>query len=206
MATNYLDGLLGENERVLLETHQHWFVLFNKIFLEIILIVIIFAASIFAAYYYPIAIAGLALVLVPVLGMLKDITVWRNQAYVVTTRRVIQISGVFSKNVVDSSLEKVNDVKMSQSFFGRIFGYGDVEILTASELGVNLFHQIANPVEFKTEMLNAKERLGLEEIGFAAHAVEDIPTMIEKLDVLRKRGVLSEAEFQQKKAELLAKM
>jgi hypothetical protein len=55
-------------------------------------------------------------------------------------------------------------------------------------------------------MLNAKERLGLEEIGFAAHAVEDIPTMIEKLDVLRRRGVLSEAEFQQKKAELLAKM
>jgi hypothetical protein len=89
---------------------------------------------------------------------------------------------------------------------GRIFGYGDVEILTASELGVNLFHQIANPVEFKTEMLNAKERLGLEEFGQIAHAVEDIPTMIEKLDVLRRRGVLSEAEFQQKKAELLAKM
>jgi uncharacterized membrane protein YdbT with pleckstrin-like domain len=206
MATNYLEGLLGENERILLETHQHWFVLFNKIFLEIILIVIIFAASLFAAYYYPIAITGLILVVVPVLGMLKDITVWRNQAYAVTTRRVIQISGVFSKNVVDSSLEKVNDVKMSQSFFGRIFGYGDVEILTASELGVNLFHQIANPVEFKTEMLNAKERLGLEEIGLAAHVSEDIPTMIEKLDVLRRRGVLSETEFQQKKAELLAKL
>jgi uncharacterized membrane protein YdbT with pleckstrin-like domain len=206
MATNYLEGLLGDNERILMETHQHWFVLFNKIFLEIILIVIIIAASLFAAAYYPIAIAGLALVLVPLLGMLKDITVWRNQAYIVTTRRVIQLSGVLSKDVVDSSLEKVNDVKMSQSFFGRMFGYGDVEILTASELGVNLFHQIANPVEFKTEMLNAKERLGLEEIGIVAQAVEDIPTMIEKLDVLRKRGVLSEVEFQQKKAELLAKM
>jgi uncharacterized membrane protein YdbT with pleckstrin-like domain len=206
MATNYLEGLLGDNERILMETHQHWFVLFNKIFLEIILIVIIIAASLFAAAYYPIAIAGLILVLVPLAGMMKDIAVWRNQAYLVTTRRVIQISGVLNKNVVDSSLEKVNDVKLSQSFFGRIFGYGDVEILTASELGVNLFHQIADPVEFKTEMLNAKERLGLEEIGLAAHVSEDIPTMIEKLDVLRKRGVLSETEFQQKKAELLAKM
>ncbi len=207
MATNYVEGLMGENEHVLLETHQHWFVLFNKIFLEIILIVIIIIASIIAATYWnSIAIVGLALVLVPLLGMLKDITVWRNKAYLVTTRRVIQISGVLNKDVVDSSLEKVNDVKMSQSFFGRMFGYGDVEILTASELGVNLFHQIANPVEFKTEMLNAKERLGLEEIGIAAHAIEDIPGMIEKLDVLRQRGVLSEAEFQQKKAELLAKM
>jgi uncharacterized membrane protein YdbT with pleckstrin-like domain len=206
MATNYLEGLLGDNERILMETHQHWFVLFNKIFLEIILIVIIIAASLFAYFYYPIALAGLALVLVPLAGMLKDIAVWRNQAYLVTTRRVIQISGVLSKDVVDSSLEKVNDVKLSQSFFGRMFGYGDVEILTASELGVNLFHQIADPVEFKTEMLNAKERLGLEEFGQIAHEVEDIPTMIEKLDVLRRKGVLSETEFQQKKAELLAKM
>jgi len=206
MATNYLEGLLGDNERILVETHQHWFVLFNKIFLEIILMVIIIAASLFAYAYYPIALAGLLLVLVPLAGMMKDIAVWRSKAYLVTTRRVIQISGVLSKAVVDSSLEKVNDVKLSQSFFGRMFGYGDIEILTASELGVNLFHQIADPVEFKTEMLNAKERLGLEEIGVVAHAIEDIPTMIEKLDVLRKRGVLSEAEFQQKKAELLAKM
>ena len=206
MATNYLEGLLGEKERILLETHQHWFVLFNKIFLEIILIVLIIAASLFAAAYYPIAIAGLALVLVPIAGMLKDIMVWRNNAFLVTTRRVIQVSGVLGKDVVDSSLEKVNDVKMSQSFFGRMFGYGDVEILTASELGVNMFHQIANPVEFKTEMMNAKERLGFEELGMAAHTLEDIPTMIEKLDVLRRRGVLTESEFQQKKAELLAKM
>ena len=206
MATSYLESLMGENERILMETHQHWFVLFNKIFLEIILIVLIIAASLLAAAYYPIAVAGLALVLVPLAGMLKDIMVWRNKAYLVTNRRVIQIAGVLNKDVVDSSLEKVNDVKMSQSFFGRLFGYGDVEILTASELGVNLFHQIADPVEFKTEMLNAKERLGLEEISVAAHAIEDIPTMLEKLDVLRRRGVLSEAEFQQKKAELLAKM
>jgi uncharacterized membrane protein YdbT with pleckstrin-like domain len=206
MARTYIQDLLSENERILLETHQHWFVLFNKIFLEIILIVIIIAASLFAAAYYPIAIAGLILVLVPLAGMLKDITVWRNQAYMVTTRRVIQISGVLNKNVVDSSLEKVNDVKMSQSFFGRMFGYGDVEILTASELGVNLFHQINHPVEFKTAMLNAKEKLGFEEFGMAVQAAEDIPAMIEKLDVLRKRGVLSETEFQQKKAELLAKM
>jgi hypothetical protein len=95
---------------------------------------------------------------------------------------------------------------MSQSFWGRMFGFGDIEILTASELGVNLFHEIANPVEFKTSMLNAKERLGFEEIGQMAHAVEDIPSMIEKLDSLRQRGILSEVEFQQKKAELLAKM
>ena len=206
MATNYLEGLLGEHEKVLLETHQHWFVLFGKIFLELLLIAFIIGGSLIAYTFYPIAIYGLILVLVPLVGILNDVMVWRNKAFIVTNRRVIQIEGVFNKNVIDSSLEKVNDVKMSQSFLGRMFGFGDIEILTASELGVNLFHQIADPVEFKTAMLNAKERLGFEEIGQIAHAVEDIPAMIEKLDVLRKRGILSEAEFQQKKAELLAKM
>jgi uncharacterized membrane protein YdbT with pleckstrin-like domain len=206
MATNYLEGLLGDREQILFETHQHWFVLFGKIFLELLLIAVIIGSSLIAYPFYPIAIYGLVLVLVPLIGILNDILVWRNKAYIVTNRRVIQISGVFNKDVVDSSLEKVNDVKMSQSFLGRMFDFGDIEILTASELGVNLFHQIGNPVEFKTTMLNAKERLGFEEIGAVAQAIEDIPTMIEKLDSLRKRGILSEAEFQQKKAELLAKM
>src|SRR5215211_4790566 len=206
MATNYLEGLLGEREQILFETHQHWFVLFGKIFIELLLIAVIIAGSLIAYPFYPIAIYGLVLVLVPLVGILNDVMVWRNKAFIVTNRRVIQIAGVFNKDVVDSSLEKVNDVKMSQSFLGRMFGFGDIEILTASELGVNLFHQIAAPVEFKTAMLNAKERLGFEEIGAVAHAIEDIPTMIEKLDLLRKRGILSEVEFQQKKAELLAKM
>jgi len=207
MAKNYLEGLLGENEQILFETHQHWFVLFGKIFLEVLLIVLLVVGSLTAAAFYPAAIYGLILVIVPLIGMLNDIMVWRNKAYIVTNRRVIQISGVFNKNVVDSSLEKVNDVKMSQSFFGRMFGYGDIEILTASELGVNLFHEIANPIEFKTAMLNAKERMGFEEMGMEMHHTNaDIPSMIEKLDTLRRRGILSEQEFQQKKAELLAKM
>ena len=206
MAKTYLEGLLGENEQILLETHQHWFILFGKIALELFLIVVIIG-GIFVAYpFYPVAIYGLILVLVPVIGIMNDILVWRNKAYFVTSHRVIQTSGVFSKDVVDSSLEKVNDVKLSQSFLGRMFGFGDIEILTASELGVNLFHQINDPVGFKTAMLNAKERLGFDhESGMTSHAA-DIPLLIARLDDLRKRGIISEVEFQQKKTELLAKM
>jgi uncharacterized membrane protein YdbT with pleckstrin-like domain len=207
MATNYLENLLAENEQILLETNQHWFVLFGRIFLEIVLIAVIIGGSLIASAFQPLAIYGLILILVPLIGILNDVLVWRNKAYIVTNRRVIQISGVFSKDVIDSSLEKVNDVKMSQSAFGRMFDYGDIEILTASELGVNLFHQIAHPVEFKTAMLNAKEKMGIDEFDLEMlRENSDIPTMIEKLDVLRRRGILSETEFQRKKAELLAKM
>jgi hypothetical protein len=207
MAKTYLQGLLGETEEVLLETHQHWFVLFGKIFLELLVIGLLLAAVMVGSVYYPLAIYGLVLLVIPAIGIMNDVLVWRNKAYVVTNRRVIQVAGVFNKDVVDSSLEKVNDVKMSQSFFGRLFGYGDIEILTASELGINLFHEINDPIGFKTAMLNAKERLGFDgDSGVAERTPSDIPALIARLDDLRKRGIISEVEFQRKKTELLAKM
>jgi uncharacterized membrane protein YdbT with pleckstrin-like domain len=136
--------------------------------------------------------------------MTRDILEWANRQFIITNRRVIQIAGIFNKHVSDSSLEKVNDVEMVQSALGRIFDYGDIKILTASELGVNLFQRIENPIEFKTTMLNAKEQMefgdNLTESG------EDIPTMIAQLDKLQQQGILSAEEFQAKKAELLARI
>ncbi len=206
MTDTYIQSLMGQKERILLITRQHWFVLFSAIVLEIILTLILVAAVIAATIFYPAAAFGFVLVLVPLAGMARDILIWFNRQYIVTNRRVMQVSGVINKNVVDSSLEKVNDVKMSQSFFGRLFDYGDIEILTASELGVNLFQRIGDPVKFKTAMLNAKEKLGFDENQVHLQQADDIPTLIARLDDLRKRGIVSEEEFQAKKKELLAKM
>jgi hypothetical protein len=95
---------------------------------------------------------------------------------------------------------------MNQSFFGRLFDYGDIQILTASELGIDLFERIANPIKFKTAILNAKEELGFDEDQIRTQQADDIPSLIARLDELRKRGIISEEEFRKKKAELLAKM
>lgn len=206
MADSYVESLLGKEEHILLVTHQHWFALFSKIFLEIVLILALVVGVIIAMAYYPMAVYGFILVLVPFLGMLKDILVWRNHQYIVTNRRVMQTSGVFSKEVLDSSLEKVNDIEMNQSFFGRLFGYGNLQILTASELGVDSFKKISNPIEFKKAILNAREDLRIDENEFQQQREDDIPTLIAKLDDLRKRGIISEEEFREKKADLLAKM
>jgi len=209
MADNYIQDLLGENERILLVTRQHGFVLLSNILLEILLIVLLIVGVTAAQTFFPLVPLvpfGYILVLAPVVGMIRDILVWSNRQYIVTNRRVIQVTGVLSKEVLDTSLEKVTDVKMSQSFFGRLFNYGDIEILTASELGVNLFQYIGDPVRFKTAMLNAKEGMGFDEMGVHSQPAEDIPVMIAKLDELRKKGIISEAEFQRKKSDLLAKM
>lgn len=209
MAKSYLQNLLSEREKIILVARQHWFILVSSIFFEIAAIIIIFAATVtlaivFQLYALIIAAIGFVLMIIPVFSMIHDILVWSNHQYLVTNRRVMQISGVINKAITDSSLEKVNDVKMEQSALGRVFGYGDIEILTASELGVNVFKRIEDPVKFKQAMINAKEKLDYHEIDLPKQ--EGIPQLIAQLEALRQQGVLTNEEFQQKKAQLLAKI
>lgn len=161
-ASGYLRKVLGHDEHVLMVVHQHWLTLFGRIIISILFVLAVIAAVTAAQLYIPaqpyiLFGYGLALLAIPLLWW--RIIVWRNHAYVLTNWRIIQMVGVFNKQVVDSLLEKVNDVKTEQSFLGRIFGYGDIEILTASEQGTNVFRMIARPLEFKVAMLDAKEAL-----------------------------------------------
>jgi hypothetical protein len=88
---------------------------------------------------------------------------WRNQEWLITTRRVIRAEGVLNKSVVDTSLEKINDARLDQSVFGRIFGFGTLDILTAAEeadgKAISDFPMIAEPVAFKKAMFDQKMML-----------------------------------------------
>ncbi len=215
MAHSYLNSMLGERERIIYTARQHWFLLLSSIFLEIILILIFLAVTVtlallFTPYALIIVVLGFALILIPIATLIRDVLSWSSHQYIITNRRVIQIAGVFDKTVTDSSLEKVNDIKMSQSALGRIFDFGDVEILTASELGVNRFSRIEHPVHFKTALLNAKEQLEghIPEAPEApAPVAPDSPAaLLTQLDTLRRQGILTEAEFAEKKAHILSRM
>jgi len=213
MAKSYLDSLLGEREQIQHVARQHWFILLSSIALETFTILVMLAAMITSVILLPdflliTFVVGFGLLLIPIVSMIRDVLVYTHHEYIVTNRRVIQISGILNKQVIDSSLEKVNDVKMAQSALGRIFNYGDVEILTASELGVNLFRRIENPVQFKTSMLNAKARLESGEQWDAPTpaASDNVPALLAQLATLHQQGVLTDEEFQQKKAQLLTKI
>ena len=204
MSDNYLDQLLSEDEKILLVTRQHWLFLLGQIAPELALILLVLTAvSATWITWTATAAFGYLLVLLPVISLVRDLLIWSNNKHVVSSRRVIHMSGVWSKNVTDSSLEKVNDVKMEQSAMGRVFNYGDIEILTASEFGVNRFTHIAKPITLKTAMLNAKAKMDKDE---SVPDAMDIPRLITELSKLHEQGALSDTEFSQKKAELLAKL
>ena len=94
----------------------------------------------------------------------------RTSEFVVTTRRVLQMEGVINKRVIDSSLEKINDAILTESLFGRMFGFGDLEILTASESGISRLRMLRDADDFKRAMLEAKHELELELSGGRADA------------------------------------
>jgi uncharacterized membrane protein YdbT with pleckstrin-like domain len=158
---SYADGLLSSGERIAHREKQHWFVFVWGAKLAVGAIILGFVLLILSQDLGPdqrgivgIAVAALVIGGLAVLGW--HILRYLNQEYVLTNRRVIQVAGVLNKTSMDSSLEKINDARLSQSVFGRIFGFGDLEILTAAETGVDRFQMIRDPIGFKKAMLDAK--------------------------------------------------
>lgn len=165
MSIEYLQKQLGTNERILRSVRQHWVFLVKRALWEIVAFVAIAVVVFFLARWTPeqgwLA-WGYLLLLIPGAVFGWRLLQWRVKIYVVTNRRVARVAGLLNKNVKDSSLEKVNDVVLNQSLFGRMLGYGNIEILTASEMGLNKMRMLSGPVEFKTAMVNAKEELERE--------------------------------------------
>jgi uncharacterized membrane protein YdbT with pleckstrin-like domain len=209
MTDTYLRNLLGENEHILFVTRQHWLILLGQILTKSVLAVALAGLiTLIWRIWLPQSLLPLAylLLILPFVGILGNVIVWTSRQYIVTDWRVIQIAGVFKKEVTDSSLEKVNDVKLEQSFWGRLLDYGDLEILTASELGVNQFSHVGRPIRLKTAMLNAKEKLEHGQAESRQRSAVDIAGPIEQLDHLREQGLLTEEEFQQQKAQVLTRL
>ncbi len=208
----YLQTLLARNESVVFATRRHWIVLVGSGLVNLLLLAVIVAATLLLSTTLgPLAPVILVLALVPIVRFAVRMIEWLNEQYVITNRRVIQTEGFVTKHVIDSSLEKVNDVVLTQSVWGRLLGYGDIEILTASEIGVNRLDRIRDPVHFKTAMLDQKESMGVRNrtddvMSAGAPDAADIPDIIAELDTLRQQNIISDEEFEQKKSVLLGKL
>jgi uncharacterized membrane protein YdbT with pleckstrin-like domain len=128
---------------------------------------------------------------------------WRNKVYVVTNLRVMKLEGIFSKSHRDASLDKINDLVMTQSLLGRMLGYGDLQILTANEASGMTYHQLHDPVEFKRQVLQLRTAEMADGPGLGAASVADPIAQIQRLGELRAQGVITEEEFAAKKKALM---
>jgi len=164
---SYARNLLSRGEEVVFESRQHWFAVLGATWPFVIGAVLAFAVLIWSStsdsntILQILQIVSLVVLIVSGARIALTIWGWRNQEYLVTTRRLIKAEGVFNKEMADSSLEKINDAHLTQSWIGRIFDFGTLDILTAAEesAGIQDYYMLADPIRFKIAMLNQKEKL-----------------------------------------------
>jgi len=213
---SYVKQLLGRDEEIALVAHDHWITLLLTVLVDAAVSVVIIGVSVLGIIISPPwTWFGLLLLLAPIGHTLLRLWKWWNKQYVITNRRIIQITGTFSKRVSDTLLEKINDIVMEQSGLGRMLKFGDIQIISGSESGIDVFHLIADPVGFKKELLDQKTSAGRPDVAeepteeqqdLEASSANDAPELIAELDKLRQKGLLSDAEFEEKKRQLLDRM
>lgn len=144
-----------------------------------------------------------AIALILLILILWKLMVLRSYEHVLTNQRMIQQTGVFHKRSMDAPLDKVNNVEHWQTLWGRILGYGDVEIDTASEHGATRFKDIARPLEFKSAIVAATEAYRSRRFAPAAPTAPSGADRMRQLKSLLDDGLISREEFEMKRRKLL---
>ncbi len=227
-------SLLATDERVLLVRQRHWltFLEAGRWFLLALGIAVI--AAIVNGNVSNDGVAGAlsttlgwlfwASLVIGILGVGWYYLVWRVERYLVTTRRVIEAGGVVNKYTRDTSLQAITDMIVGHPWLGRIVGYGEIDLLTASEAGTNKIRFLPDADGFKKALLDARHELELELGGgrvaqtmrsaapapsegtAASLSADELDASLSKLADLRDRGLITPEEFEEKKKELLDRL
>lgn len=217
-------NLLNENEELVLDLRPHWYFLTPPV-LALVLAVVVGLLGIVAwtppdSIDAAVSIVCGLLVVAALLWLGWKYLVWTTTMFVLTSDRIVTRRGVLSKEGVEIPLERVNTVFFKQSVFERILGSGDLAIESAGERGTESFSNIRKPSIVQKEIyvqMESNENRKFDRIHRPPAAGptdattpqapgQTIPEQIEKLSELHQRGVLSDAEYQAKKAELLDRM
>jgi hypothetical protein len=232
--TRYADSLLSEGEEVVLRTRQHPLATIIEARWPWLLFIGSFVLLIFSqgmADGQLRTIVGYVVLggfVISLLWLVKIYWTWLSQDYLITNRRVVKVEGIINKRSADSSLEKINDAVLTQDLWGRLFNYGDLDILTAADVAIDQYRMLNAAPRFKREMLNQKHDLegdysrpmpspplrgGVAMPPPAAPApppremsADEVTRALAGLADLRDRNAISPEEYEAKKAQLLARL
>jgi uncharacterized membrane protein YdbT with pleckstrin-like domain len=198
--------ILKQDENVVLVIRPHWILLFWPFLLTIVAII---AGVLIGRYGYIIPLVFICYAGYKMLERNRNL-------WAVTNLRIIDEYGVFSLNSKESPLDKINNVSYNQTFWGRIFGFGNVQIQTAAEIGATTYTNVEKPKELKDTITQMQEDYKKEQIYNQAQelakaivsesknsAGSSAADEVEKLFELKQKGILTEEEYNARKKKLL---
>jgi uncharacterized membrane protein YdbT with pleckstrin-like domain len=198
--------LLNEGEEVVLDLRPHWWYLSGRV----ALVVVVLVATIFSAVAgapQAVSLGLVAVLVVTLVLLLARYAKWATTSFVLTSLRLVHRTGLVAKTGREIPLDHINDISYRQTIFDRFIGAGDLVIESAGQRGQELFPYLPKPGQIQNEIYHqmemAKERMADR---MAGRRELSIPEQIEKLDELRQRGVITQSEFNAKKAQLLDRM
>jgi len=173
---------------------------------------------------------GWGLILVAIAWIIGNIVAWLSANYGVSNLRVLCYEGIVRKHSSETLLASISDVKLTVPALGGLLGYGDLIILTASGVeGSDTFTTIKGAGAFRTALQSEQSRpraaaaaatsavpapspAPSPEPAPVAPAAAPVPAptdaaaSLERLAALHAQGVITDAEFEAKKAELLGRI
>ena len=196
---------LNEGEEVVLDLHPTWWFLAGPVATTLAVI----AGSITALAESAPPAAGWAVLaaLVASAGwLLLRYLRWRTSRFILTTSRLIERRGILGRTSREIPLLGLSDISYRQTLFERLIGAGTVLVESPGKDSPEDFPDLPHPARVQNEIFRLMDetRRGLS--GGAPNPGSSIPDQIDQLDRLRRRGVISDADFEQKKAQLLDRM
>ena len=200
---------LKKEEKILVIIRQHWIKLALPFFAWLLaaVLLILFAGT-----------TGLIITLITALYPMYEYLNWKNNLWCVTNLRVVDESGFFSRYSKESPLDKINNVEYDQSIWGRLLGYGNVDIQTAAEMGETTYQLIHHPKLLKDTITLAQEEYKKAQITKQATQLAEaivkstastqpsqqmIADELQKLFNLFQQGAITQEEYLAQKSKLI---
>lgn len=197
--------LLNEGEHVILDLHPHWWFLVAPVTAVVVALLATIVADVATSLTW-LKLILVAVLLLAVLWLLLRYVRWVTTSLVLTNHRLVHRSGIVAKRGREIPLDHINDISYRQRFFERLIGAGDVVIESAGAHSEEVFEDLPKPSRIQNEIYRQIEAGKARASDRPAPRELSIPEQIEKLDELRQHGVLTQAEFDAKKAQLLDRM
>ena len=202
---------LKKDEKLLIIIRQHWIKLVLPFFAWLLLTILLLT---FITNY---TVDFIIILLTAIYPMIEYIN-WKYNLWAVTNMRVVDESGFFTRYSKESPLDKINNVEYDQPILGRIFGYGNVDIQTAAEMGETKYQLIHHPKLLKDTITHAQEEYKKLQINSQAAQLAQaiaknntatapsqqmIADELHKLFDLLQKGAITQDEFTMQKNKLM---
>lgn len=149
---SYLNQSLAPGESIVAVFELHWSMWIRFWVVIVLGIIAVIALLVANVSWEQWAALGVAILTILVAG---HQWLWlRGIEQAVTNRRVVRKVGIVSRKTTELRLASIETVDLRQSFWGRVFGYGNVELTGRGETAMVL-DRIAHPVEVKREIESA---------------------------------------------------